>query len=74
LYLWKNLPLDGQLPDAVLQRRIGNVELREVTGVAIDDRHLYVADRQANRVYVWKGIPTDADNPIQTFEVPNPAE
>lgn len=72
LFIWTKPPVDGQLPDRILRRRVGPVELREITGVAVDQRHLYVADRSANRVYVWKGIPGDEDRPDQILEVPNP--
>jgi hypothetical protein len=72
VYVWKSLPLDGQMPDAVLRRRIGSVELREITGVALDDQHLYVADRQAHRVYVWQGIPDPDDEPVHILEAQNP--
>lgn len=72
LTIWKTLPLDGQLPDVTLRRRIGSIELREVTGVAVDAQHLYVADRQANKVYVWRGIPSAEDDPQFVLDVQNP--
>lgn len=72
LYLWNGLPLDGQRPSETFNGRIGDVELRELTGVAIDGRYFYLADRQANRVYVWEGNPSNAVPPRFTIEVENP--
>lgn len=72
LTIWKTLPLDGQPPDVTLRRRIGSIELREITGVALDARHLYVADRRANKVHVWRGIPGEQDDPAFVLDVQNP--
>ena len=72
VFIWKKLPLDGELPDVTLRGRIGSVELRELTGVAVDTRHFYLADRQANRIYVWDGIPGADSEPKLTLEVSNP--
>jgi len=66
VYLWRKLPLNGELPDAVLADRIGGVPLQEVKGVALDDRYFYLADAQADRVYIWEGIP-QADTPPKLF-------
>ncbi|MFM8470224.1 MAG: hypothetical protein ACKODH_09680, partial [Limisphaerales bacterium] len=72
VYLWRKLPLDGELPDVTLRGRIGSVELRELTGVAVDARHFYLADRQAGRIYVWDGIPGADSEPTLTLDAPNP--
>lgn len=72
LTIWKTLPLDGQPPEVTMRRRIGSIELREITGVALDDQHLYVADRQANKVYVWRGIPNEHDDPQFVLDVQKP--
>jgi hypothetical protein len=72
VFIWKKLPLDGELPDVTLRGRIGSVELRELTGVAVDARHFYLADRQAGRIYVWAGIPNADSEPKLVLEVPNP--
>jgi hypothetical protein len=72
VFIWRKLPLDGELPDVTLRGRIGGVELRELTGVAVDARHFYLADRQANRIYVWDGIPNADSEPKLVLDVPNP--
>lgn len=66
--IWRHLPVDGAPPDQVLNRRIGSVELREITGVALDDRYFYLSDRDAGTVYVWEGIPTRDSEPAFTLE------
>ena len=63
VYVWKKLPLKGELPDVTLHGRIGSVELGEITGVALDAHHLYLADRRANRIHVWEGIPSEPSEP-----------
>lgn len=72
LYLWNTLPLNGERPDVTFSGRIGQVELMELTGVAIDERYFYVADRMANRVYVWEGNPSAATPPKVILNVDNP--
>ncbi len=72
VYLWNSLPLQGEKPEVTLSGRIGDIELRELTGVAMDARHFYLADRQANRVYVWEGLPGPASQPKLALEMQNP--
>jgi len=72
VYLWKRLPTDGRLPDEVLRERIGKVRFQEIKGVALDDRRSYVSDEQANRVYVWKGLPNSEGEPEMTLEFRRP--
>lgn len=72
VYVWKTLPLDGEPPDVKLSGRIGSVELREVTGVALDDRYFYLGDRQAGAIYVWEGIPTADSEPKLTLNIERP--
>ncbi|MBM3767969.1 MAG: hypothetical protein FJW32_21495 [Acidobacteria bacterium] len=72
VYLWNTLPLDGRRPDVTFNRQIGSVDLRELTGVAIDNRYFYLADRRANRVYLWEGIPSAGTPPKVSLEVENP--
>jgi hypothetical protein len=71
VYIWNDLPL-GQEPDTILQGEIGNVEFKELTGVALDEKYLYIADKQANKVYVWEGIPGEKDDPVYTLESSEP--
>jgi hypothetical protein len=72
VYLWHNLPLNGELPDVTFTGRIGDVALLELTGVAMDARHFYLADRQANRIYVWDGVPGPESQPKFALEMQNP--
>ena len=72
LYVWKKLPLRGELPDATFNGGIGSVRFRALTGVALDDRYLYLADRDAERVYVWEGLPGAEDEPKFTLEAQRP--
>ena len=62
--IWRELPLDGQLPDAILRGKIGGISFQDLKGVALDDRYFYLSDTDANKVYVWNGIP-DPDTPPQ---------
>ncbi|MBM3889051.1 MAG: hypothetical protein FJ388_07980 [Verrucomicrobia bacterium] len=72
VYVWKKLPLNGEPPDVELSGRIGSVELREVGGVALDDRYFYLGDRQAGAIYVWEGVPTPDSEPKFTLNVERP--
>jgi DNA-binding beta-propeller fold protein YncE len=72
VYLWHNLPLNGEKPDATFSGGIGGVEFRELTGVAMDARHFYLADRQANRIWVWDGVPVAGSQPKFALEMQNP--
>lgn len=72
VYLWNTLPLNGERPEVTFTGRIGTIELRELTGVAMDARYFYLADRQANRIYVWDGNPSNAVPPKVILEVQNP--
>lgn len=72
IYIWKELPINGQKPDVELRQRIGSVTFNQITGVALDNQYFYVADREANRVSIWKGIPDGRAEPVQTLEVHRP--
>ncbi|MHC4678728.1 MAG: NHL repeat-containing protein [Planctomycetota bacterium] len=67
--LWKELPLTGKPPDIIFQDRIGPVQFLELKGVALDDHFFYVGDYQANKVYVWEGIPSEDSEPVFTLDV-----
>ncbi|MBI4910078.1 MAG: hypothetical protein HY820_41050 [Acidobacteria bacterium] len=72
VYLWNTLPLNGERPNLTLTGNIGGVQLRELTGVAMDTRYFYLADRQANRIYVWDGVPSPQTAPRHILEMENP--
>lgn len=71
VYIWKSPPLEPKLPDIILEERIGNVNLQEVKGVALDDRYFYLADTMAGKIYVWEGLPESGSNPVLTLEAPD---
>lgn len=72
VYIWKTLPTDGKAPDITLSGRIGSIVLKEVKGVAIDDKYFYISDATANKVYVFEGIPTANSTPRYTLDVDQP--
>lgn len=63
VYIWKNLPKNGEKPDLILQNSIGNVSFQELRGVALDEKYFYLSDGNANKIYVWEGIPAKNSNP-----------
>lgn len=63
IYVWKKLPLAGEMPALIFNNRIGNVNFQDLQGVTLDDKYFYLADNEANRIYVWEGIPTQNSNP-----------
>jgi len=63
VYVWEKLPLAGEMPDLTFNNRIGNVNFQDLRGVALDDKYFYLADGEANKIYVWEGIPTQNSNP-----------
>lgn len=63
VYVWNNLPLNGELPDLQFKGGIGNVTFQELRGVELDDQYFYLADRDADKIYVWEGIPDNTTNP-----------
>jgi hypothetical protein len=72
VYLWDRIPRNGELPTRVLVGSIGSVQFQDLTGVAIDDRYFYLADRTANRIYVWSKTPDHGAEPDIILETPNP--
>ena len=61
VYIWNSLPLNGELPEIKIEKNIGSVILKEIRGVALDEKYFYLAD--ANKVHVWEGIPEKNTNP-----------
>ncbi|MBI4446233.1 MAG: hypothetical protein HY645_10030 [Acidobacteria bacterium] len=72
ILIWKGLPRNGEFPDLTLGRRIGSLQLQQPTGVAMDDRYFYIADLQANKVYVWEGIPSENSETAFALDVNGP--
>ncbi|MBI2871423.1 MAG: hypothetical protein HYY14_06930 [Candidatus Omnitrophica bacterium] len=71
IYVWKKLPLAGELPDASFQARIGGADLAPVGGIALDGRYFYlaVAEGDAGKIYVWDGVPGPNVDPKFSFGV-----
>lgn len=72
VYVWKQLPLEGQLPDVIIRDRIGPIVFEDLRGVAYDGRYLYLSDAQAGRVYIWDGIPSPESDPLYILRVEQP--
>lgn len=70
VYLWEDLPKEGELPDIIFNDRIGNVALEELTGVALDNQYFYIADQ--NTIYGWRGIPNQDSDPLFSIPVNGP--
>lgn len=70
--VWRRLPLNGEPPDLMLDGRIGGIEFQEITGVALDDRYFYLSDRQADKIYVWEGVPHRDSPPAFTLAMERP--
>ena len=72
IYIWNKIPLNGEKPDTTINEKIGSVEFKEIRGIAIDEKYFYVADNKANKIYVWKGIPTENAEPVATISTDRP--
>ncbi len=70
--VWRVAPLNGEMPDIVYYKSIGNVSFKDIRGVALDDRYLYLADRGAEKIYVWEGLPDKNANPKYVISVAGP--
>ncbi|MGQ9760160.1 MAG: hypothetical protein ACUVQ5_06315 [Candidatus Methanomethylicaceae archaeon] len=67
VYIWKELPLEGNLPDIFLRGGIGHIRFQDLKGVALDDRYFYLAYQGAGKVYIWEGLPEENLNPTPKF-------
>ena len=72
VYIWKTLPTNDNEPDIVLSDHIGNIQLQEAKGVAIDEKYFYLSDANANKIYVFEGIPTQNSTPKFTLNSDRP--
>jgi len=72
VYIWKTLPLNEEMPDLILRNKIGSVSFKSLKGVAIDDRYFYLADEEANKIYVWEGIPDENSEPSFSIDIEGP--
>ena len=72
VYIFESIPDGTNLPDKTYLDSIGNAKFQEIRGIAIDDKYLYVGDIDANKVYIWEGIPDKTSNPKFTLDVTSP--
>jgi len=72
VYIFESMPDGTNLPDKTYIDSIGSVQFREIRGVAMDDKYLYVGDKDANKIYVWEGIPDKGLNPKFTIDFSSP--
>lgn len=72
VYIWKSLPINGQAPDIILPNKIGDVTLNELKGVAIDEKYFYLADTQANKIYIWEDLPDKNSKVKYTLNINQP--
>ena len=70
--IWETLPKAGELPDMWFDGSIGNVFFQDLRGVALDNKYFYLADKTANKIYVWEGIPDNDTNPKFSIDIEGP--
>ncbi len=70
IYVWRSLPLQGEAPDVTFADSLGTASFHELKGIALDDRYFYVADRQEGKLWIWEGIPSAAQSPKYTWDMP----
>ncbi len=56
--VWNTLPLNGEAPSYVLSNQIGSVPLRDLRGVALDEKYFYLADANGT-LAIWNGVPSN---------------
>lgn len=69
--IWETLPREGELPDRWFRGSIGNVSL-QAQGVALDNQYFYLADRNANKIHIWDGIPDNDTDPRFSIDIEMP--
>ena len=67
VYIWKELPLNGNMPDVTIEGGIGDIKFKELRGVAIDENYFYLSDSGAGKIYIWEGLPDENTNPSPKF-------
>lgn len=69
IYIWKEIPLNGEPPDVKLGPTVGSVRFTSIDGVELDDKYFYVADQMERRLYIWEDIPDSSSEPKYAIEV-----
>ncbi len=72
LYIWKTLPTEGQEPDVKAQNKLGSIQFQGLRGVTIDEKYFYLADSQADKIYVFEGVPDQNSQPKFTLNINEP--
>lgn len=67
LIIWKKIPLNGEMPDIIFDGKMADFEIKDVQGIALDDKYFYLADRQANKIHLWEGVPENGGYPKFSF-------
>ena len=67
--IWDTFP-KGEMPEVVIQRELGGVDISEGSGIAVDDKYLYVTAN--GKLYVWRQPFKVGDKPIKTIEFDRP--
>jgi len=70
--IWNETPLNGELPDLHFSGGIGTVSFQDLKGVALDNQYFYLADKSANKIYVWEGIPGKDTDPKFSIDTEMP--
>ncbi len=69
IQIWKKLPLDGNKADITFNGQIGSVSFKNIMGVALDSKYLYIADSGAGKLYVWSALPESNSSPLFTLDL-----
>ena len=67
LAIWNSVPQTKVKPDYYYAGSIGTVSIQDLVGVAMDDKYLYVADKNTRKTYVFEGMPTATSSPVYTI-------
>ncbi|MEA2040599.1 MAG: hypothetical protein U9N82_12375 [Thermodesulfobacteriota bacterium] len=68
--IWTTLPTSGNPPDITFNGQIGSIEFQDLSGVALDDKYLYIADKGAGKLYVWAALPESTSPLLFSFDIP----
>lgn len=90
LYIWNSVPTKGQKWNKAVAGVIGTVNMKEIDGIAVDDKYFYISEAQTNCIYIYNQVPGRTTKPVATIKgahgslasngklltvcVPNPAE
>ncbi|HOI31064.1 MAG TPA: T9SS type A sorting domain-containing protein [Melioribacteraceae bacterium] len=58
--IWNSLPVNGELPSKIFFDKIGNVQFKDLMGIALDSIFFYLGQSDGN-IYIWRNIPTTGD-------------